>query len=236
MKRFFILLIVIFSTKSETWDVEVNGHNISDEINGYSGSYTFSDFYLCSERKYRVHYLGDNIDTLSEEFSACQPAGKCKYIDGLAISGGKQYLCRFDVKWPDEYIRDYDIYNSSGGYAGELGKSISTILIFGDENYRNSDTHGNFPCSYEQDVANRIVSYLFGHNLTYDYFKETPIEIIRNKNISASVKLLKPYNINIKGKFIIKIEDSLIIKKNYKGLVNEKSSSYKFIIILKPPL
>ena len=48
------------------------------------------------------------------------------------------------MHWPDEYIRDYDIYNSSGGYSGELGKSISTILIFGDENYRNSDTHGIF--------------------------------------------------------------------------------------------
>ena len=223
MNVVLISLILIFTIKCEGWWSEIKGHNIGDYDFGYAGSYPRedNDFYLCSERKYRVHYFGDDDKTWSEEFSACQPAGKCRLIDGLAISGGKPYACRIEDTWPNEFTWGYDIYNSSGGYAGKIGRTVRCVLIYGNEIYRVSDNHENYLCSYEQAVANRIVYNLFGNNLTYNYENETQIEIKRNKNINVTVQLLKRNNINLKGKITIKIEKSLITKNNYKDLITK---------------
>ena len=227
MYRIFTSLFLIFNIKCESWWPEVKGHSIGGYDNGFAGSYPHksTDFYLCSERYYRVHYLGDDDKNWSKEFTACQPAGKCKLMDGLAISGGKPYSVRYEESWPENFTWGYDIYNSSGGYAGNLSTAFCSILIYGNEYYRNSDTHANDLCSYEEDVAKRIIYNLFGdklrynltYNSTYNYFNETPIEIIRNENISASAILLKPKNINIKGKLTIKIENSNIEKKIIKA-------------------
>ena len=232
MYTIFISLFFIFTIKCEAWWPEVKGHSIGDYDNGFAGSYpkNSTDFYLCSERYYRVHYLGEDNNTWSENFTACQPAGKCTYIDGLAITGGKPYSVRFEESWPENFTWGFDINNSSGGYAGRLGIGFCSILIYGNEYYRNSDTHRNYLCSQEEDVAKRIVYYLFGnsstyniiYNSTYNYSNETPIEMIKNKKIKASVILLKPQNISIKGKLTIKIESSSIEKKNYKGLITDK--------------
>ena len=88
-----------------------------------------NDFYLCSERKYRVHYSDDDKYIWSEEFSACQPVGVCRKIDGLAINGGKPYACRTRDSWPDEFTFDYNISNSNGGFAGEIGDQFMEFLF-----------------------------------------------------------------------------------------------------------
>lgn len=222
MKKILFLFVLIFTIKCEGWWPEVIGHSIGDYDNGYAGTYPYAtdDFYLCSERVYRVHYLGDDKDTWSEEFSACQPAGICRRIDGLAISGGKPYSCRIGPDWPDEFIFDYNISNSTG-YAGEIGVDIFGILIYRNEYYRSSDTHCNFLCSYEPEVANRIIYKLFKNNLRFNYDNETKIETKNNENINVSVILLKPYNIKTKGKISIKIEKSIILKNKYRGIITK---------------
>ena len=219
----FVLIFTIFTIKCESWWPEVIGHSIGDYDNGYAGSYPYktNDFYLCSDRKYRVHYYGDDINTWSEEFSTCQPAGVCRDIDGLAISGGKPYACRTSGDWPDEFTFDYNISNSNGGYAGNINGLIFGILVYGNEYYRSSDNHYNFLCSYEPKVANRIIYNLFNQNLTFNYENETNIEISKNKNINVSVILLKPYNIKMKGNISIKIGNSKIIKNKYRGIITK---------------
>ena len=218
-----LFALTILYIKCEGWRNEVNGHSKGDYDNGYAGKYDdeANDFYLCSERRYRVHYSGDNKDIWSEEFSACQPAGICKGIDALAISGGRPYMCRTGSLWPDNAIFDYDIHNSTGGYAGKIGSPIVGILIYGNEYYRVSDTHEENLCSYERVVAKRIVNNLFGKNLIYNYDNETKIEIQKNENINVSVILLKPYNINQKGNISIKIEKSRLAKNNYRGIITQ---------------
>ena len=100
-KKIKILLFLLLSIKCQLWWDEVNGHEIDDSQNGFAGDYpkNFSDFFLYSDRKYKVHFLEDNISTWSEEYAACQPVGNCKqYIDGIAISGGEYYCARTNPK------------------------------------------------------------------------------------------------------------------------------------------
>ena len=222
INTFLILLLLLFTIKCEAWWPEVKGHSIGDYDNGFAGSYPYNttDFYLCSERVYRVHYLGDENDTWSEEFSACQPAGRCRLIDGLAISGDHPYSCRLRDEWPDDFIFDYNIKNDTYGYCGELGISFASIIVYGNEYYRNSDTHNDYLCSYEQDVANRIIYNIFGKNLTYNYESET--KIIKNEKLNVTVILLKANNTSAKGKHRIKIENSVIVKNTFKNLITEK--------------
>ena len=59
MIKKIILLFLLFSANCVVyWLKEVSGHNQSDY--GFSGAiyYRNTDFYLCSERKYRVHFEG----------------------------------------------------------------------------------------------------------------------------------------------------------------------------------
>ena len=226
MNKILFLFALIFIIKCESWWAEVKGHSIGDYDEGYAGSqpYKTNDFYLCSERKYRVHYLGDDNNNWSEEFSACQPAGKCRDIDGLAINGGKPYTCRTCSKcddWPDEFIFDYNISKSSGGYAGEIGGYIYGILVYGNEYYRSSDNHNDYLCSYESVVANRVIYNLFKKNITFNYDNETKIEIKGNQEINIYVILLKPYNIKTKGNISIKIVDSKIGQNKYRGIITK---------------
>ena len=62
MREIISLLLLIFSIKCEDWYDEVNGHSKDDSDYGYAGSANnpFTDFYLCSERKYRAHFLDDD--------------------------------------------------------------------------------------------------------------------------------------------------------------------------------
>ena len=222
MIKVWFSFILIFTIKCEGWWPEVKGHSMTDYDDGYAGSFPHktNDFYLCSERYYRVHYSGDDNFTWSEEFSACQPAGICRKIDGLAISGGRPYTCRVSDDWPDIFTFDYNIYNSSG-YAGKIGGDIYGILVYGNEYYRSSDTHNNYLCSYEGEVAQRVIYNLFTNNLTFNYDNETKIEVKNNENINVSVILLKPYKIKMKGNISIKILKSKVEKNKYRGIITE---------------
>ena len=224
MIKGWFIFVLIFTIKCEAWWNEVKGHSIGDYDNGYAGNYPMktNDFYLCSERKYRVHYSGDDKDIWSEEFSACQPVGVCRNIDGLAINGGKPYACRTRDSWPDEFTFDYNISNSNGGFAGEIGGPIYGILVYGNEYYRSSDTHKDLLCSYEGEVAKRIINNLFGINLTFNYDNETKIEIKNDENIiNVTAILLKPYNIKMKGDISIKIVNSGIGQNKYRGIITK---------------
>ena len=77
IKNIINILFLLLTSKCQNWWDEVNGHLIDDSNYGFAGSFghLFTDFYLCSDRKYRVHYLNDKW---SEEFTACQPAGNCE--------------------------------------------------------------------------------------------------------------------------------------------------------------
>ena len=101
MSTNIIILIYLFLLlKCQKWYSEVNGHNETEPHNGYAGDslYTFSDFYLCSDRKYRVHFLGNNDTDWSPEYTACQHVSEdCeKTIDGITISGGLEYRSRIN--------------------------------------------------------------------------------------------------------------------------------------------
>ena len=120
IKNIINILFLSFTAKCQVWWKELKGHHIDDSTYGFSGSYgyPFTDFYLCSERKYRIHYLNDEDNNWSQEFTACQPVGNCKqYIDGIAISGGKRYCARANnisyELWQKEKT-EYNISNNDG--------------------------------------------------------------------------------------------------------------------------
>ena len=219
MKRFFILLIVIFSTKSETWDAEVNGHNISDKKNGYSGNYTFSDFYLCSERKYRVHYKNDDKTIWSKEFSACQPVGIGREIDAIAISGGLPYGCKNDKVWVKN-VTEYDIYTENG-YTGIIGGELLAIYIYGDEYYRGAYTFSD--STNEKEVSYRIIKSFFRTEYNnFNHEKETEIYLNDNTKINITIKLLYPYQLKFKGKIIYKSMDRKIQYDNSENIISNR--------------
>ena len=218
MNMLIILLLLIISLKCENWYSEVNGHKRDASSNGFAGSTNnpFTDFYLCSERKYRAHFYGDDKNIWSEEFTACQPVGNGRYLDGIAISGGKGNCARVDFDWEDPIIRKYDIFNSNG-YSGTLGIPIQCILIFGDEYYRSGYKLDN--SSAENEVAKRISYNLFKTNHSFSYKNET--EIFNNRKINFTILLLNVSIVNYDGKIILKIGDNKIINSNYKHFVNK---------------
>ena len=200
--KIIILLLSLLSIKAQTWYDEINGHNKNDGINGYAGSSTsrIHDFYLCSDRKYRVHYLNDKW---SEEFTACQPAGNCEnQIDGIAISGGKGFFWRnnADLSWTSNNITKYDI-NSEDGYGGKLGELMNAILIYGDDYYRTAFRFDN--CTNEKYVAKKLIRPLFEKGELIINYDENIIDNNNYKKIT--IQLLNTSDIIFKGKIIIRL-------------------------------
>ena len=228
MNKFFILLFLIFSTKSERWYAEINGHDPNDEINGFSGlnKDPFSDFYLCSERKYRVHFKNADEKNWSKEFSACQPVGNGSEIDAISISGGLLYggftkTIKNDGEWKN--VTKYDI-NDVNGYVGILGKGLHGIYIYGDEYYRNAFLF--YDSTNEKNVSYRIINNFFGveyYNFTHE--KETEIRLNDNTKINITVKLLYPYQLSYKGKIIFKSMDYRIEFDNSDNIISDKLKS-----------
>ena len=229
----FILFFLIFSVNCIVfWLTEVSGHDkIQDQ--GYSGlfGYRNSDFYLSSERKYRVHYADFPPDVWSEEFTACQPAGKGIFIDAITISGGLEYGIFYgeagEGKWGDP-VTCYSIYNSSC-HAGEInGEKSSCIYIYGDELYRVAVYYG--VNSNEQNVSNAFIKNFFNLNLYFDYAKEIKINITK-KNEQLSNITVQLFNssslhlIHFTGTIMIKIikikEKGEIQDDNTKGLLTD---------------
>ena len=227
MNKYFILLSLIFSTKPERWNKEVNGHNISDYENGYSGGTTydpFSDFYLCSERKYRVHFKNSDKNNWSKEFSACQPVGNGSEIDAIAISGGLLYggYTKYgkNGNW-SKNVTKYDIYDDENGYVGNIGIGLNGIYIYGDEYYRNAFLLTD--CTNEKNVSYRIINNFFGveyYNFTHE--SETEVSLKEETKIKMTVKLLYPYQLSFKGKIIFKSKDYNITSDNGKNIISNK--------------
>ena len=219
MNKFFILLFLIFSTKSERWYKEVNGHDINDDENGYSGLNhdPFTDFYLCSERKYKAHFK--NLGW-SEEFSACQPVGNGSEIDAIAIDGGLPYGGYSNGKW-SKNVTKYDIDDDENGYVGSIGKGLNGIFIYGDEYYRNAFLYSD--CTNEKNVSYRIINNFFGveySNFTHD--NEIEVSLKENTKINITVKLLYPYQLSYKGKIIFKSKDYNVESDNGENIISNK--------------
>ena len=209
------LLSLFLAVKAEIWYKEISGHDPNDAQNGrlHVWHNYFTDFYLCSERKYKVHYLKEKV--WSKEFTACQPAGKGIFLDAISISGELNYSVKFDDAWQKEKNK-YDI-NNSDGYAGKFGKEIDGFYTYGDELYNAAFNLGS--STNENEVAKRIIQNLFFiDDYSFNYDSETEIELEDNTNIRITVLLLDSSKIKLKGNLILKIEKGDKLYTNYKGL------------------
>jgi len=199
------MIILLFSKiafcEKETWLGEVTGYSTKDTKNGYAGTRgkAVTAFYLCGERLYRVHYLGDDKDSWTGEYRGCdEPIGIGRKIDAIAISGGHNYRIRYyKGNWEKE-VHGYNIYDSVNGYAGTLGKPIDAIMVDGGDIYRVA--YGDESSNIEQ-VSKRVIENLFGISDNYNFERETTI--IDNPVAKVTVILL--HHFTREGNGIIKL-------------------------------
>jgi hypothetical protein len=221
MNIIYIFSVLIFYINCQYWFDEINGFNEGEGREGYAGSANalFADFYLCYERKYRVHYQNDATGVWSQEFTACQPVGVGRHIDAIAISGGLQYNCHVQgMGWLGR-VTGYDVFERKNGYAGNTKNIIQCITIEGGDYYR-SGYNLTIESSNEFFVAKRVIYNLFQEETTdLNYENETEINIGSKFNIS--VILLNTSKINLEGKITVKVETSKIISANYNGLMSD---------------
>ena len=202
-KKYNILLYLFLFINCQNWWEETNVSNKDDSPTKYK--YRFTDFYLCSDRKYRVHYLNSDW---SEEFTACQPAGNCKdHIDGIAISGGQNYNVRINPNNKSDWLNETNEYNISNnnGYAGKIGKEIRGIYIYGGDYYNSG--YYFYQCSNEKTIAERIAEEIFEKKEIDISYNETEIYNDQNNNISIKIQLLNLDEINFKGSIRLSIEN-----------------------------
>ena len=83
-----------------------------------------------------MHYLDDDKDTWSKNFSNCEPVGNGRVIDWICIYTKKSYKGR--VQRGNQWLPVIKECNTSAlyGYAGELGKPLSCMCINGKDYYR----------------------------------------------------------------------------------------------------
>ena len=226
MVKILILLLIIFYINSQFWHSELNGYDIYEHNNGYSGIYglPFTDFYLCSERKYRVHYSSDDPLTWSQEFTACQPAGIGRFIDAITVSGGLKYRGRaIDTHWLGE-MTGYNISDLFYGYSGTLKTPICSFLVEGGDYYRSGHnfTYGS---SDEHSVAKKVIQNLFLEDKSpYNYDVETLI--FQDSTSNIKLLLLNTSKINFDGDILIQVENDIIIDSNYNRLISDKLKSH----------
>ena len=215
-KHYFIitLCILFIKIKNDRWYGLVNGYSIIDHNYGYAGDSTAKcvDLYLCGKKKYRVHYLGDDKNTWSKNFSNCDPAGIGREIDGLCIySNRRSYKARIYATndWTP-VIKDCDINDHELGYAGELGNTLSSISINGDDYYRFGYIKEKDPIisSYNKNVSDRIIKLFFGEKIENKVENITEYELDlsldkKNSNklsyLEATIQLLKNEELNLNG-------------------------------------
>ena len=213
---FKILFFFIVDIHCETWFDEINGANTGDGKNGYAGSKgkIITSFYLCGERHYRVHYLGDDKYTWDIERWNCDPTEVSRKIDAIAISGGKGYRVRQNNgKWLG-MVYGFDIYDSDNGYAGVLGKAIDAILIEGGEYYRVA--YGETPLNVEQ--SENVIKNLFGFSYKLSYDETT--NIIDNEKVKVDAKLLHNWEINCDGSIKFNVVNNELKNVNFGGSID----------------
>ena len=218
---FLIHHLLINIIKSERWLNNVKGYNIERHQEGYAGSsdQPIIDFYLCGNKKYRVHYKDDDLLTWSKNFSNCDPAGKGREIDGICIySERKSYkgrLCN-GHHWM-RIIKKCNILDQKEGFVGQLGTPLSLMSINGGDYYRVSSlaSTDKIISSNPKNASDRIVNSLFGENIINEanYDNEYELNLLNNINkfnlFKVKIKLFNNTNIDLDGdgiKFIFYLE------------------------------
>ena len=234
---FFLIIIVI--VKDEDWFPEINSFDENDKNNGY-GYYpknSMGDFYLCSERKYRVHYKINDGGRWSKEFCCCQPVGIGKSIDGIAISGGKPYKIAIhdygESNWTNA-ITGYNISENEEeqgkGYLGDFERFIEGVAIDGQEWYRFG--YGSYSTN-EKNLAFQFIRHFFINDyIDNDYLNKRgeasdynkTIKIIKDRDIE--LKLLYPEEIQYKGKILIQISDFRVKDTRWGGHIGENFANF----------
>ena len=168
---FLVNHFLINIIKSEKWFGIIKDYNVENHTHGYAGSteQPMIDFYLCSKKKYRVHYKDDDPLTWSKNFSNCDPVGIGREIDGICIySERKSYkgkLCKGN-SWM-RVIKDCNFSEQKEGFVGKLGTPLSCLAINGGDIYRISSlaSTDKIISSNPKNASDRIVQSLFGKNI-----------------------------------------------------------------------
>ena len=199
----FIILLSIINC--DTWYKGGSGYDTENYTDGYAGSSKVKiiDFYLCSKRKYRVHFLGDDAKKWSKEYSNCDPVGEGRYIDGISVDGEDQYRGRIHLapNWDPPVIGN-NISNNE--YAGQLGQSLGCIAIDGEEFYRvayflNIGRYVEMKPSNPKNVTDRVIYLLLENKVknVAEYDKTNDLDISINKLYKANIQLLNNDKLNI---------------------------------------
>ena len=216
MQLYLIFVILCLSIKSERWWDPVKGYNTGDHDNGYAGSSQTQciDFYLCGSRNFTVHYLDDDKDTWSKNFSNCDSVGIGRIIDGICIYTKKSYKRRlFSASQWLPVIKECNTSNHINGYAGKLGTPLACIAINGKDYYRVGyiSSLEDIILTNSINSSIRIVDTLFGkgnyNKAVYD--KEEELDLIlnntninRTKLFNVTIQLLRNEEINLDGRGI----------------------------------
>ncbi len=225
MKIPIILVLILFIIiKSETWYGAVTGADTNESKNGYAGSRgkALTHFYLCGGRHYRVHYLGDPKDQWTGEYSDCDPVGNGRSIDGIAISGGKEYRVRLKNGDWLPMVHGYNIYDYNNGMAGKYGHEIDAVLVKGGDSYR----FGYGPStSLIENVASKISQNLFG--VTKEFNFENNLGILENNKVMVFGKLVHKIDAELQEGIIkLTINENNVVNADWSGLMPEKVNKF----------
>ena len=221
-----IILILFLSIriKSETWYGIITGANKNDGKNGYAGSRgrALTHFYLCGDRHYRVHYLGDPRDQWTGEYWGCDPVGNGRSIDGIAISGGKGYQVRLkNGDWLD-MVYGYNIFDYNKGMAGQYNCEIDAILVEGGDSYRVAYGPST---SLVENVASKISNNLFGVSREFNF--DQNLFILENDKVIVFGKLLHTINVELqKGIIKLTIKENNVVEADWSGLLPENINKF----------
>ena len=205
----FLIDTVIFNKiKCEEWWDEVIDYDIEDHNFGYAGTSNqpMIDFYLCSNKKYRAHYKGDDPLTWSKNFSNCDPVGIGREIDGICIySDRKSYRGRLYLgSYWMRVIKECNISDQEEGFVGQLGSPLACLAINGRNYYRMSSltTGAKLISSNPKNASDRIVSSLFGDNIINEanYDNEYDLDLSSKFTLfKVKIQLFNNTNIDLDG-------------------------------------
>ena len=216
-----IILVLFLSIpiKSEIWYDAVSGANVNDGKHGYAGSrgVALTHFYLCGNRRYRVHYLGDPRDQWTGQYWGCDPVGNGRPIDGISISGGKGYRVRLKNGGWKKMVYGYNINDYIHGMAGEYNKEIDAILVEGGDSYRAAYGPST---SLIEIVASKISNNLFGVSKELNF--ERNLFIYENDKVKVFGKLLHKIKVELEEGIIkLTIKENKVVKSDWSGLFPE---------------
>ena len=232
MKSIILLFFLLISIKNEKWYGEITGYDINnkDKYAGTSGI-KITHFYLCGNREYYIHRLGDPWNIWSNKYVGCQPAGNGVPIDGICIVNGKYRARLTNGNWLKEISRCNIVENNGETFAGQIGETISSIAIDGGDVYSvatGSDSPDKEVC------AINVFKNLFGCELSFK--KENEVLRFRAGIDLVVVELIKEATIIQDGEITFMIENREIkgFKWNKKIEKNEIEVNVEKITGIKP--